>query len=62
MQEENKKIEFWKDGEYVAEGGYFIRCDLKQFMNKLIEDGKEPVGIILDLESFNLEVIVKKKI
>jgi hypothetical protein len=56
---EEKKLEFWKDGEYAAKGGYFVRNNLKEFMNKIIESGKEPVGIILDLESFNLEVVVK---
>lgn len=54
-----KTIQFWKDGKYTAQGGYFIRNDLKDFLNRLIEAGKEPVGIIVDLESFNLEVIVK---
>jgi hypothetical protein len=58
--EEKKTIEFWKDGEYVAKGGYFIRSEIKTFLNKLIENGLEPVGIIVDLESFNLEVIVKE--
>ena len=58
--EEKKTIEFWKDGEYAARGGYFIRNNLKEFFDKLIENGLEPVGIIVDLESFNLEVIVKE--
>ena len=60
MEEEKKTIEFWKDGEYNARGGYFIRNNLKEFFGKLIENGLEPVGIIVDLESFNLEVIVKE--
>jgi hypothetical protein len=55
-----KKIEFWKDGDYTAKGGYFIRSEIKTFLNKLIDNGLEPVGIIVDLESFNLEVIVKE--
>lgn len=50
---------FWKDGDYAAKGGYFVRNNLKEFMQKLIEAGEEPVGIKIDLESFNLEVIVK---
>lgn len=54
-----KKIEFWKDGDYTAKGGYFIRSEIKTFLNKLIDNGLEPVGIVVDLESFNLEVIVK---
>jgi|Laugresp1bdmlbsn_1035097.scaffolds.fasta_scaffold67169_2 hypothetical protein len=58
--EEKNTIEFWKDGEYNARGGYFIRSEIKTFLNKLIESGLEPVGIIADLDSFNLEVIVKE--
>jgi len=52
---------FWKDGDYTAQGGYYVRNDLKVFINKLIEAGEEPVGIKIDLESFNLEVLVKAK-
>lgn len=50
---------FWADGDFKARGGYFVRNDLKTFLNRLIADGKEPVGIKVDLESFNLEVIIK---
>ena len=57
---EKKTIEFWKDGDYTAKGGYFIRSEIKTFLNKLIDNGLEPVGLIVDLESFNLEVIVKE--
>jgi hypothetical protein len=52
---------FWKDGDYDAVGGFFVRNNLKEFISKLIEAGHEPVGIKVDLESFNLEVIVKAK-
>ena len=55
------EIIFWKDGDYDAVGGFFVRNNLKEFINKLIEAGHEPVGIKIDLESFNLEVIVKAK-
>lgn len=58
--EEKKTIELWKDGDYTAKGGYFVRSEIKTFFNKLIDNGLEPVGIIVDLESFNLEVIVKE--
>jgi hypothetical protein len=58
--EEKKTIEFWKDGDYAAKGGYFVRSEIKTFLNKLIDNGLEPVGLIVDLESFNLEVIVKE--
>lgn len=57
--EDKKTIEFWKDGEYAVKGGYFVRSEIKTFLNKLIDNGLEPVGLIVDLESFNLEVIVK---
>jgi hypothetical protein len=52
---------FWKDGDYDAVDGFFVRNNLKEFISKLIEAGHEPVGIKVDLESFNLEVIVKAK-
>jgi hypothetical protein len=58
--EQKKTIEFWEGGGYNVKGGYFVRSEIKTFLNKLIENGLEPVGIIVDLESFNLEVIVKE--
>jgi len=53
-----KDLFLWKDGDYDAQGGFFVRNDLKVFINKLIEAGHKPVGIKVDLESFNLEVLV----
>jgi hypothetical protein len=53
------EIMFWKDGDYTAKGGFYVRNNLKEFLNTLIEAGHEPVGIKVDLDSFNLEVIVK---
>ncbi len=53
------EILFWKDGDYSAKGGYFVRNDLKNFLKTLVDAGLEPVGIKVDMESFNLEVIVK---
>ena len=53
------EIMFWKDGDYIAKGGFYVRNNLKEFLNTLIEAGHEPVGIKVDLDSFNLEVIVK---
>lgn len=53
------EIIFWKDGDYTAKGGIFIRNDLKTFFQTLIDQGLEPVGIKVDMDSFNLEVIVK---
>ena len=43
----------------TVEGGCFVRNDLKNIWNKLRESGKEPVGILLDLNSFNLEILTK---
>lgn len=58
--EGKREITFWVDGSYGAvEGAYFVRNDLKVFINKLIKEGHEPIGIKLDLDSFNLEIIVK---
>ena len=54
------ELMFWKDGDYTAKGGFFVRNNLKEFMNKLIEAGYEPVGIKVDLDSFNIEIIVKE--
>ena len=53
-----QEIYFFKDGDYDAQGGFFVRSDLKVFINKLIEAGHKPVGIKVDLESFNVEVLV----
>lgn len=53
------EILFWKDGDYTAKGGYFVRNDLKTFLQTLRDNGLEPVGIKVDMDSFNLEVIVK---
>ena len=53
------EIMFWKDGDYTAKGGFYVRNNLKEFLNTLIEAGHEPVGIKVDLDSFNLELIVK---
>jgi hypothetical protein len=50
---------FWKDGDYDAQGGFYIKREIKTFINKLIEAGHKPVGIKIDLESFNVEVFVE---
>ena len=55
------ELMFWKDGDYDAQDGIFVRSDLSAFIKKLIKTGHEPVGIKIDLDSFNLEVIVKAK-
>lgn len=58
---EEQEIMLWKDGDYEAKGGFFIRNNLKDFFKTLIEAGHEPVGIKVDMDSYNLEVIVKTK-
>lgn len=51
---------FWKDGGYEAMGGIYIRNNLKEFFNTLSEKGLNPVGLKIDDQSFNLEVIVER--
>ena len=58
MNNETEMI-FWKDGDYDAQGGFYIKSEIKTFINKLIEAGHKPVGIKIDLESFNVEVFVE---
>ncbi len=50
---------FWKDGDFEGRGGIFIRNNLKEFFKKLQENGLNPIGLKIDIESFNLEVIVE---
>jgi hypothetical protein len=57
----DKEITFWTDGDYIAKGGIYVRNNLKDFIKQLIESGLEPVGIKVDLDSYNLEIIVKEK-
>lgn len=51
---------FWKDGSYEAAGGIYIRNDLKNFFKTLSEKGLIPVGLKIDDESWNVEVIVER--
>jgi hypothetical protein len=52
------KQEFWKDGESTAKGGISYRCDISQFVKKLIDQGLNPVGIIIDPDnSWNVEFV-----
>lgn len=61
METIDDKMFFWADSEdgYSAEGGYYIRNDMKDFFKKLIESGKIPVGIVIDMDSYNVEVLIK---
>jgi len=51
---------YFKDGQFEAVGGFFVRNDLKNFFQSLKAKGLNPVGLKVDDESFNLEVIVEK--
>jgi len=53
------EFKFFKEGDYVAQGGFFVRSDLKNFLKLLVDKGYKPVGVKIDLESFNLEVFVE---
>jgi ABC-type Fe3+-citrate transport system substrate-binding protein len=50
---------FWKDGDFEARGGIFVRSELRNFFDKLKESGLNPVGIKID-DTLNLEVIVER--
>jgi len=56
------KLEFWTELEegkaQLVKGGYFIRSNLKEFLDRLIEQGDEPVGIVYD-GSYNFEIFTK---
>ena len=60
-EEQENKLEFWVDGDYNGRGGYYIRNNLKDFFKILIDAGLEPVGVIVDMESYNVEVVVKQE-
>jgi len=50
---------FWIDGfEGTAQGGYFIRSELSNFLERLRAQGEKPVGIAVD-DSRNLEVLIE---
>lgn len=52
---------FWLDKfKGNAKGGYFIRNNLKEFFDKLLEKGINPIAIKYD-GSYNLEIIVEDK-
>jgi len=51
---------FWLDKwEGIAQGGFFVRNDLKDFVDKLTAKGLKIVGIKFD-GTYNLDVIVDK--
>ena len=51
---------FWAEGfdEDGATGGYFLRSDIKEFIDKLNNMGEKVVGISYD-GSYNLEFLTK---
>ena len=53
------KLFFWKDGNYNTRWGTFVRNGLKVVMNRIIENGGNPVGIVVDMNSFNLEILIE---
>ena len=55
------EILLWNDsfkGEAI--GGFFVRNELKTFINRLKAEGHIIAGIKIDTKSFNLEVLVDK--
>jgi hypothetical protein len=53
------KMIFWKDGDYEGVGGIYIRNDLKDFFKTLTDKGLNPMGIEVDSESMNMQIIVE---
>jgi len=56
---EEKKTFWLQDFEGKAKGGYFIRNNLKEFVEKLKNNNMKLVGIKYD-GSYNLECIVEE--
>jgi hypothetical protein len=54
-----KKVFFDEKFQGEAAGGFYLRNDLKEFLEKLAEKQLNPVGIVFD-GSFNLEILVEK--
>jgi hypothetical protein len=60
MTEENPTI-FWDDNfKGEAEGGYYIRSEIKNFIDLLTKKGKKVVGIRYD-GTYTLEFIVEQE-
>lgn len=57
---EDKPVVFWSGSNAKGKGGYFIRNNLKEFIERLIEHGENPIGIAYN-GSYNLEIIVEDK-
>lgn len=49
---------FWKDGDFEAVGGIYLRNDIFKFFKTLEEKGIKPVGIKVD-DGWNLEILVE---
>ena len=59
---EEKPMIFWNDDfQGEVQGGYFVRNNLKEFIQKLEESGKKIAAIKFD-GSYNLEILVEKEI
>ena len=52
---------FWlEDFEGTAQGGFFVRNNIKEFFKVLEDSGRTPVGIKFD-GSYNLEILITEK-
>jgi len=51
---------FWKDGDFgECVGGFYIKNNLKEFIDKCKETGLNPVGLKVDEDGI-VEVIVQR--
>lgn len=59
MEKNNNEGVFFLDGwDGTGQGGYFLRNNLKDFVEKLNQSGKRMIGIKYD-GTYNLEIIVE---
>lgn len=54
---------FWLDGwkGEEAKGGLYFRCNLKTHIKKVIDTGRKPVGITVDDDSFNIQILYEEE-
>jgi hypothetical protein len=56
----NQQDIFWKDGDFGdCVGGFYIKNNLKEFIDKCKETGLNPVGLKVDEDGI-VEVIVQR--
>ena len=51
---------FWLEGEDDGAGGVFIRTELGPFFAKMLSQGMRPVGIVIDGDERNTQVLYKQ--